>query len=121
MGRFDLSGVGLDEEPALDEYKFEKLLREARVQARDTFMYSGKPDLNSVSSVLDGLEAMSDAEWDKLFFLLELSFETPNQAQNAAIGAMLVKAVVGRVENDLEVTAHNIACDWYNDNELEES
>ena len=118
MSRFDAGGKGLDEELTLDdENRYLDLLKSARNDVRERFEYSNKPALNNASDVLDALEGMSKAQWDSVFFLLELIFETSHSDQRSmhydALGRVIGRHVVGDVERQLEVEAMNEATSAY--------
>jgi len=118
MSRFDAGGKGLDEELTLDdENRYLDLLKSARNDVRERFEYSNKPALNNASDVLDALEGMNKAQWDSVFFLLELIFETSHSDQRAmhydALGRVIGRHVVGDVERQLESEAMGHATSAY--------
>jgi len=117
MSRYDASGKGLDEEPTFDEDLFYELLKVNRREARDSFDYAGKPTLNSVSEVLDSLELMSRSQWDSVFFMLELIFETNHSDQKAmhydALGRIIGKHLMEQVEREIEINSYNATIDDY--------
>ena len=125
MSSYDLSGAGYDEEPQdYDEKQYDAVLKEARAEVYSDYMQANYPDLNQASFILDSIEAMSYAEFDRLSKELVRSFERGEDNENRSgncywlVGKIITKAVLGRLRNSLEVTAHNKTCDILNDERL---
>lgn len=125
MSSYDLSGAGYDEEPQdYDEKQYDAVLNEARSEVYSDYMQANYPDLNQASFILDSLEAMSYADFDKLSNALVKSFERGAGSDNRSgncywlVGQIVTKAVLNRLRGDLEVSAHNKTCDILNDERL---
>ena len=125
MSSYDLSSAGYDEEPQdYDEKQYDAVLKEARAEVYSDYMQANYPDLNQASFILDSIEAMSYAEFDRLSKELVRSFERGEDNENRSgncywlVGKIITKAVLGRLRNSLEVTAHNKTCDILNDERL---